>query len=414
MDRPTALDLAFLDLETPQAPLHVGWTLRFGDEGGTPSLAALRRHVDARLHAVPRFRRRLVRPALGAPLWADDPGFDIARHVFGVTLAAPGGIEELREVAGALLSQRLPTDRPLWRMYLVDGLAGGAFALVGQAHHALVDGVAAIAVARLLFGPETGDASAGAWIPSAAPTAGEALRTTIGTRARAAGAAARDVAGALWGEAAPGTASATSADRATTALRDAAGAIDALARPGAQTSLERSLTARRAVAYADVSFDAVREAGRRRGATVNDLLLAATTIALRGALRRRGEATEAIRALVPVSVRAGDDAALGNRISFMGIELPVGEPDGERILTLVRGRTAPPRPAAMPVCWRRWAARPTRCPGPAGGWSRARRCGPCRSRSSSPTSPARRRSSRCSAGRCAASTPWSRCCTAMR
>jgi diacylglycerol O-acyltransferase / wax synthase len=79
---PTALDLAFLDLETPQAPLHVGWILRFG--GRAPSLAALRRHLDARLHAVPRFRRLLVRPALGAPHWVDDVGFDVARHAFAV------------------------------------------------------------------------------------------------------------------------------------------------------------------------------------------------------------------------------------------------------------------------------------------------------------------------------------------
>jgi WS/DGAT/MGAT family acyltransferase len=346
VDRPTALDLAFLDLETPQAPLYVGWTLRFGGDGGAPSVAALRRHLEARLHAVPRFRRRLVRPVLGAPFWADDPGFDIARHVFGVTLAAPGGVDELREVAGALLSQELPADRPLWRMYLVDGLAadagGGGFALVGQAHHALVDGVAAIAVARLLFGPEADAAAADAWVPAAASSAGEALRTTIETRARAAGTAVRDVAGALWSDGAPGTAgaSASSADRATAVLRDAAHAVDALARPSTPTSLERSLTARRAVAYADVDFAAVREAGRRRGATVNDLLLAATVIALRAALRRRGEAPEAVRALVPVSVRAGEDPALGNRISFMGVELPVGEPDRERVVALVRARTS--------------------------------------------------------------------------
>lgn len=156
MDRPSALDLAFLDLETPEAPLHVGWTLRF--DGAAPPVAALRRHLDARLDAVPRFRRRLERPALGAPHWVDDAGFDVARHAFGVALAAPGGDEELRAVAGALLSRPLPADRPLWRMYLVDGLAGGGFALVGQAHHALVDGVAAVAVARLLFGPAAASA----------------------------------------------------------------------------------------------------------------------------------------------------------------------------------------------------------------------------------------------------------------
>jgi WS/DGAT/MGAT family acyltransferase len=333
VDRPSALDLAFLDLETPQAPLHVGWTLRF--DGAAPPVAALRRHLDARLGSVPRFRRRLVRPALGGPFWADDPGFDVARHVYGVALAEPG---ELRAVAGSLLSRPLPDDRPLWRMYLVDGDAGG-FAIVGQAHHALIDGVAAIAVAQLLFGPEPGaDDAAAAWVPAPPPSPAAALRASAATRGRALAAAARDAAGALWPDVAP---AASSADRATAALGEAARAVDALAHAPAATALERSVTARRAVAYAGVPFDAVRAAGRAHGATVNDVLLAATAIALRSALRRRGERREAVRALVPVSVRAsGDGAALGNRISFMPIELPVGEPDPHRALALVAARTS--------------------------------------------------------------------------
>jgi WS/DGAT/MGAT family acyltransferase len=326
VDRPSALDLAFLDLETPQAPLHVGWTLRF--DGDAPPVAALRRHLDARLGGVPRFRRRLTRPG---PLWTDDPAFDVARHVFAVTASCA-----LREVAGTLLSAPLPGDRPLWRMYLVEGVADGGFALVGQAHHALIDGVAAIAVARLLFGPEGDDVAT--WIPEAAPPAGAARRATAAVRTRALAAAARDAARAGWpADAAPGS----SADRATAVLREAGRAVEALAQPPAASALERSASARRAVAYASVPFDAVRAAGRARGATVNDVLLAATSVALRGALRRRGEPREALRALVPVSVR-GDDAAdaLGNRLSFLPIELPVGEPDPHRALALIAARTA--------------------------------------------------------------------------
>src|SRR5213078_4811677 len=143
-DRLRALDAAFLDLETPAAPLHVGWTLRF--EGCAPALAALRRHVDARLDALPRFRRRVVRPPLGLgdPYWADDASFDVARHVCCVTLAAPAGTAELRALAGTLLSRPLDPVRPLWQVVLVDGLADGGFAVIGQAHHALVDGIAAV------------------------------------------------------------------------------------------------------------------------------------------------------------------------------------------------------------------------------------------------------------------------------
>jgi WS/DGAT/MGAT family acyltransferase len=129
---------------------------------------------------------------------------------------------------------------------------------------------------------------------------------------------------------------------AAAALRGATRVVEDLARPHAPTSLERSATARRAVAYADVPFDAVREAGRRHGATVNDVLLAATGVALRRALRRRGDRRDGVRALVPVNVRAEDGEAgtLGNRISFMPVELPVGEPDPHRALALVQARSA--------------------------------------------------------------------------
>ncbi|HMJ32371.1 MAG TPA: wax ester/triacylglycerol synthase family O-acyltransferase [Baekduia sp.] len=329
MDRPTALDLAFLDLETPQAPLHVGWTLRF--DGAPPSLAGLRRHLDARLHAVPRFRRRLARPLLGAPCWVDDPGFDVAHHAFRVTLAAPGGEAELLDVAGALLSQPLPAGRPLWRIYLVDGLRSGGFALVGQAHHALVDGIAAVEVALLLFGdPEArgDDGCAPGWAPQRAPSEGEAARTTLGARVRAATATALDLSRAALGTGAAG------------ALRDAARTVESFARPVSPTSLDRSATAERAVAFASVPFHTVREAGRRAGATVNDVLLAASTLALRAELRRRGDRPDTLRALVPISVRADDPGALGNQISFLPVELPVGEPDPARVLRVVRARTA--------------------------------------------------------------------------
>jgi diacylglycerol O-acyltransferase len=327
VDRPTALDLAFLDLETPQAPLHVGWTLRF--DGPAPSLAALRRHLDARLGAVPRFRRRLARVAPDAPTWADDPAFDIARHVFGVT---PRG--ELPALAGTLLSAPLPADRPLWRMYLVDGLEDGrGFALVGQAHHALLDGVAAIRVAQLLFGPEPDDGADRTWTPAPPPSASAALGAMAITRGRALAGVAR----AAWGALAPDGTS-TPSERATAVLR----AADALVTPPSGSGeLERSSTARRVVAYADVPLDAVRAAGRARDATINDVFLTATALALRGALRRHGERRETLRALVPVSVRSGDAAdALGNRIAFLPVALPVGEPDPHRALTLVAARTA--------------------------------------------------------------------------
>ncbi len=155
-DRLSALDAAFLDLETDRAPLHVGWTMRF--TGAPPTLAALRRHIDQRLARLPRFRRRVVEPALGLgdPHWADDAGFDVGRHVHALRLAPPAGPAELRDLAGVLLATPLDPNRPLWRMTLVTGLQGDGFALVGQAHHALVDGVAALEVVALVLDPLAG------------------------------------------------------------------------------------------------------------------------------------------------------------------------------------------------------------------------------------------------------------------
>ena len=325
IDRLSALDSAFLDLDSAQAPLHVGWTILV--EGRAPSLSALRRHVEGRLEHVPRFRRRVARPrfGLGDQHWADDPGFDIARHVHAVTLAAPAGPGELRALAGALLSQPLDAGHPLWRMYLVGGLCGGGWAVVGQAHHALVDGIAAVEVAMLLFdaaGHAPAPSTPARWAPAPPPSARAAA--TAFARGRMAGAAR--------------------AARATVATVSHGGdlpvAVRQLAAPAPATALDRSATNRRAVGFGVTSLEGAREAGRRHGATINDVLLAAATLALGHALRRRGERPATVKVLVPVNVRGGGEAAgMGNRISFVTVSLPVAVTDPIDVLRRVRRET---------------------------------------------------------------------------
>lgn len=326
-DRLSALDASFLDLDTAAAPLHVGWTMRF--EGTAPPLAQLRRHLEARLDAVPRFRRRVASPRLGLGdlRWADDPGFDIARHVHALRLAAPGGPAELRELAGLLLSQPLDPSRPLWRLYLVDGLDRGGFAVVGQAHHALVDGIAAIEVALLLFTPQpsaTPDGH-GAWVPARPAPLTANGRDLVRTRLEGSGRAALSLAAA-----------ARRTDPAR--LREIAGAVEAFSRPSAPTSLDRTAGPDRVVAFATTDLEGVRTAGRRHGATINDMLLAACSLALGRALRRRSEHPASVKVLVPVNVRDGETTA-GNKISFIGVELPVSETDPIRVLRRVRAQT---------------------------------------------------------------------------
>jgi diacylglycerol O-acyltransferase len=325
IDRLSALDAAFLDLDSDTAPLHVGWTIRV--EGRPPSLSALRRHIESRLEHVPRFRRRVKRPRLGFgdAHWADDAGFDIARHVHSVALARPGGSGELRELAGTLLSRPLDPDHPLWRMYLVTGVRGGGWAVVGQAHHALVDGIAAVEVAMLLF-----DAAGHAplrskpvrWDPQTPPSAPAAAASFARSRVVGAARAARSAAATV-----------SHAGDVPTAVRH-------LAAPAPATALNRSATARRVVGLGVTSLEGAREAGRRHGATINDVLLAASTLALGGALRRRGERPALVKVLVPVNVRTGGEgAAMGNRISFVTVGLPVGLADPVAILRHVGAQT---------------------------------------------------------------------------
>ncbi len=340
-DRLSALDASFLALDTPTAPLHVGWTMRFG--GGTPALAQLRSHLEARLHLVPRFRKRVVRPALGLgpSCWADAPGFTIDAHVHAISAPAPGGAAELRDVAGALLSSPLSPDQPLWRVFLVDGLAESGFALVGQAHHALVDGIAAVQVALLLFGPEPSGGAPEPWRPARPGRGMLPAAPPVPAARRWAERPLSSAQGAVSGSTNLGLELARALRHARPSpLRDAAAALEALAQRGPSTSLQASRTHRREVAYAQAGIDGVRAAGRRHGATVNDVLLTACSLALAKALRRRGELPAGLKVLIPVNVRGdASPGALGNRISMVSVELPVAERDPIAVLRQVRDRT---------------------------------------------------------------------------
>jgi diacylglycerol O-acyltransferase / wax synthase len=168
LDRLSALDEAFLRLDSRATPMHVGWTLLA--DGEPPALEAFREHVAGRLHLLPRFRRRPLTSALRLhdPVWVDDAQFDLANHIAAASVEEPGGPGELRTLAGRLLSLPLDRNRPLWRLWLIEGLCDGRFAVVGQAHHALVDGLAAVEVAQLLLDTDPGAPAARprAWSPA--------------------------------------------------------------------------------------------------------------------------------------------------------------------------------------------------------------------------------------------------------
>lgn len=318
VDRLSPLDEAFLRIESKAAHMHVGWTLL--GEGEPPAIDDLRAHVGARLELLPRFRCRPLTSIVHDPMWVEHRDFDLSYHVTSMSLPKPGSERQLRAVAGGLLSEPLDRRRPLWRLHLVDGLRDGGFAILGRAHHALVDGVSAVEVAQLLLDvdPHRRETSPIVWEPAPEPPLVSRALATISDRtrlARKAGAfALRTVANpAALGEGAA-------------AVRRLGSALAPVAAAAPRTALNGAIGPRRSVAFAELSLPAAKAVARRRGATVGDVVLATSALALGRVLRRSGEWHPWLRTMVPVNTRPKDAGAeLGNRISFVFVELPVGE-----------------------------------------------------------------------------------------
>src|SRR4051795_9103083 len=151
LDRLTPVDASFLHQERQSSHMHVGAVLLF--EGPAPSYDDMLEQIESRLHLVPRYRQKLAFPPLesGRPLWVDDPSFNLEYHVRDTALPQPGSEAQLRALAARVHSQALDRSKPLWEMWLVQGLEGGRFALITKTHHALVDGVAGVDLATVLF-----------------------------------------------------------------------------------------------------------------------------------------------------------------------------------------------------------------------------------------------------------------------
>jgi diacylglycerol O-acyltransferase / wax synthase len=335
-DRLTALDASFLHQEGPSSHMHVGALCRL--EGPPPPYEELLDTLRMRLHLVPRYRQRLQVPPAGTgrPLWVDDPTFDLEYHVRHTALPPPGSEEQLLRLAGRIFSQQLDRDRPLWEMWMVEGLADGGFALLSKTHHAMIDGIAGVDIAQVMFdlGPVPADVEhpGEPWQPAREPSAAEVLaagglgllRTGVRGATLAAG-ALRQPRAALH------------------AARDAAEGLGEIVwaglNPAPDTPLNVEIGPHRRYAVVRTrlaDFKLVKDAF---GGTVNDVVLAVASGALRDWLRSRGVRTEGLelRALVPVSIRgAQEHGALGNRIAAMRGPLPVYIADPLERLRAVR------------------------------------------------------------------------------
>ncbi|MEU2486114.1 wax ester/triacylglycerol synthase family O-acyltransferase [Streptomyces sp. NPDC012617] len=313
------LDLAFWHLESDAHPMHLGALAVFDPAPGVsaPQLLDL---LGARAAAVPRLRMRVrdVLLPVGGAAWFTDKDFEVQRHVTRVVLPEGDFLTEAGRLAGELMEQPLGRGLPPWRMYLLDSPGDGPFAVLVKLHHALADGMRAVAIGAGIF-DQIASAGAGrgavnrrtpvpprSWLPGPYEVAGMA-RERLGEVGRALGVGASVV-------------RASRLDlRATTAL-------------AARSSGTRRL------ATAELDAATVQRIRRAEGGTANDVLLAVVAGALRRWMLERGEALPGAdpRALVPVSRRRPGGAATGNKLSAYLLGLPVGEPDPRERLRLVR------------------------------------------------------------------------------
>jgi WS/DGAT/MGAT family acyltransferase len=339
-DQLSSADMASLLDEKGAIHVHVGGTAIFG--GDPPPFDDFLDHVAARLELIPRFRRR-VRWLPGKILraeWEDDPGFDLRRHVRHVALPSPGGDAELRDLVGMVMSEPLDQSRPLWQLYLVERCGAGGergFAAISKTHHALVDGVSAIDVGAIILDPDPAGTDLGLsgseWKPR------EARRTEAVIADRVLDARRR-----LFGMPLEAARRALDLSAPQSALKTAQGFLD-LARhsePVRPTLINEEIGRDRRVAFAATTLAALKQVATGHGATVNDVVLAVSTGALRRLFELRGERVpHEFSALVPMSIRKpGEELALGNRITTLIVPLPLDEPDAGERLRRIHATTA--------------------------------------------------------------------------
>jgi WS/DGAT/MGAT family acyltransferase len=335
----SALDAGFFFAESENTPMHVGSVAVF--EGPAPTYGDVVRLLLSKLSQVPRYRQR-VRPVplqLGRPMWVDDPHFQILYHVRHTAVPSPGSDEQLRNLAGRVLGQRLDMAKPLWELWLVEGLADNRWAIISKVHHCMVDGVAGSDLMQLMFDltPDATHEAPQEWTPQRNPSS-----LTL-------------MAGAVSETMAHPIQQLTSMPNVGSAVRAAKGlaessktlaqTVPSLAKQ-AITPMARSLNGpigpHRRWAWTEGRFEEFKAVRTALGGTVNDVVLTAIAGGFRDLLKARGELSSeklVVRSMVPVSVRrAGERGSLNNQVSAVFVDLPVGLADPAGRLASIRGQ----------------------------------------------------------------------------
>ena len=340
-ERLSALDQSFLAIEDAHCHMHIGAVAIFEaapvrSPGGGIDIDKIHRLMEAGIHRTPRYRQRLAwSPILRHPVWVDDDRFNLAYHLRHTHLPLPGDERSLKRLAGRLMSQQLDRGKPLWEMWIVEGLDDDRFAIVTKAHHCMIDGVGSVELTGSIMRPTPDDdprlaEPAPRWFPRPAPPSGQLLFQEICHRAGAPLDVLR-LAREAFG-----------APRAVSGrLRDAASgladAVSASLRPASSTPLNVEIGPHRRFDWTVMDLARIRDVKSRLGGTVNDVALAVLTGALGRFFHRRGIEVDGLdfRAMLPVNVRAPGEH-MGNRVAMMAVRLPLDARDPhERLARIV-------------------------------------------------------------------------------
>ena len=340
-ERLSAQDSSFVMFDAGRGQLAVGAIAIFApgsssDDSGI-GIKPFRDHVASRLHLLPHYRQRLeASPIQSHPIWIDDDHFDLTRHVRHAGLPAPGSRAQLKELAAEIFSRPLDLSRPVWELWLIEGLQDGGFAIVAKVHHCIVDGVTGVNILTALLSPNANQviAEAPPWKPKPRPSGLEFLSEGFTETAEMAADTLRTVGSAIFNP----------VDTVNSLLevgRAGVTALQAGLRPHPDTPLNRPITRQRRVDWCDVDLNDVKDLKKRLDGTVNDVVLCLLAGALRRTFKRRRVSLRSLdlRVIVPVDTRSPADDTAGNKVAAWFLDLPVSESSAKKRFDKIREQT---------------------------------------------------------------------------